>query len=199
MSAAVSRLPRRVSVGRRRPTLRLMETSDRDQLLRFARALPERDLVFLRRDITREDVIDEWVDDIAKGDVTTVLAISGSEVLGYATVHVSHLNWSRHVAELRVLVGEKLRGEGLGRRLTEEAFRVAVDRGVEKLTAQMPVDQLGAIVTFKNLSFTPEGILHDHVKDRDGKKRDLLVMSLDLIRFAAQLQTYGLADEALDS
>ena len=172
-----------------------MEARDRDRMLKFARALPPEDLVFLRRDITRDEVVDEWVNEVAGGSVTSVLAVSEDEVLGYATVDVSRLNWSRHVAELRVLVGANYRGRGLGRRLTEEAFRVAVDRGVEKLTAQMPVDQVGAIETFKNLSFTSEGILRGQVKTREGKTRDLLVMSLDLHRFATQLETYGLADD----
>ena len=46
-------------------------------------------------------------------------------------------------------------------------------------------------MTFRNLGFRPEALLLDHVKDRDGKKRDLLVMSLDVAGVAAQMHAYG--------
>ena len=190
-------LPSRVTVDGNRLTLRYMTSTDKDAVLTFARALAQADLVFLRRDITRDDVVDEWVAGIVDGSVTTVLALAGKIVVGYATVHRSDLAWSAHVAELRVLLAEHVRRKGLGRRLTEQAFRIAIGLGLEKLTAQMPIDQTGATVTFRNLGFRPEALLRDQVKDRDGKKRDLLVMSFDIESFAAQLHAYGV-DEIAD-
>ena len=190
-------LPSRLTVDGIRVALRYMTSSDRDAVLTFARSLAQADLVFLRRDITREDVVDEWVGGIVDGSVTTVLALTGKTVVGYATVHRSDLAWSAHVAELRVLLAEHVRRKGLGRRLTEEAFRIAIGLGLEKLTAQMPIDQTGATVTFRNLGFRPEALLRDQVKDRDGKKRDLLVMSFNIESFAAQLHAYGV-DEIAD-
>lgn len=191
------KLPSRLTVNGKRITLRHMTAGDKDAVLSFARALAQADLVFLRRDITREEVVDEWIADLEDGSVTTVLAVAGKTVVGYATVHRSDLAWSAHVAELRVLLAEQVRRKGLGRRLTEEAFRIAIGLGVEKLTAQMPIDQTGATVTFRNLGFRPEALLRDQVKDRDGKKRDLLVMSFDIESFAAQLHAYGV-DEIAD-
>ena len=42
-----------------------------------------------------------------------------------------------------------MRGKGLGRLLTQEAFAQALERGIEKMVAQMTVDQKGAIATFE--------------------------------------------------
>lgn len=186
-----SKLGSELTLDGRKLTFRAMTAADKAGILAFARALPQADLAFLRRDITREAVVDEWVRDVADGFVTTLLVFDGTTVMGYAVVHRSDLDWSAHVAELRVLVASEMRGKGLGRRLTEEAFRIALGLGVEKMTAQMPVDQTGATVTFRNLGFKPEALLRDHVKDRDGTKRDLLVMSLDIAAYVSQLQALG--------
>ena len=80
---------------------------------------------------------------------------------------------------------------GLGRRLTEEAFALALSQGLEKMMAQMTLDQKGAISTFESLGFRPEALLRDHVKDRDGARHDLLVLSHDIRRFHSQRAAYG--------
>ncbi len=178
-------------------TLRLMSPADGPALLAFARALPPHDLLFLRRDITQTAAIDTWVRGIEQGAISTVLAEGDGAVQGYATVDRGELSWSPHVAELRVLVAEAMRGKGLGRLLTWEAFAVALGLGLEKMVAQMTLDQKGAIAVFEGMGFRPEALLRDHVKDRAGNKHDLLVLSRDVVKFQAQMTAYGL-DEALE-
>lgn len=178
-------------------TIRLMTAADRDLVLAFAQALPPHDLLFLRRDITKSDVVDLWLDDIQRERITTVLAECDGSLVGYATVDRGDVSWSPHVAELRVMVAAEMRRRGLGKVLTMEAFRIAVDRGVEKMIAQMTTDQEGAIAVFETLGFRTEALLRDHVKDREGHKLDLLMMAHDVDRFLAQMEAYGLA-EALE-
>lgn len=179
-------------------TLRLMTRDDRDAVLAFARALPEHDLLFLRRDITQPEAVDDWIAEIERGEILTILALAEGKVVGYATIHRNTLRWAAHVAELRVTVAEAWRGKGLGRLLTQEAFANALGLGIEKMLAQMTLDQKGAIATFEGLGFRPEALLRDQVKDRDGKKHDLLVLSHDVARFEATRSAYGVA-EALGS
>lgn len=179
-------------------TLRLMTRDDRDAVLAFARALPEHDLLFLRRDITQPEAVDDWIAEIERGEILTILALAEGKVVGYATIHRNMLRWAAHVAELRVTVAEAWRGKGLGRLLTQEAFANALGLGIEKMLAQMTLDQKGAIATFEGLGFRPEALLRDQVKDRDGKKHDLLVLSHDVARFEATRSAYGVA-EALGS
>lgn len=178
--------PKTHRAGSSEVTIRLMTADDRLPVLTFARSLPQHDLMFLRRDITQEDSLDAWVQEIEIGEAITVLAIDGDDVLGYATVHRSLIPWSTHVAELRVLVAERARGMGLGRVLTQEAFNLALTGGLEKMIAQMTLDQKGAISTFESLGFRPEALLRDHVKDRDGNRHDLLILSHEVQRFQAE-------------
>jgi L-amino acid N-acyltransferase YncA len=158
-------------------TLRYATAADHPLLLAFGRALPGEDLMFLRRDITQPEEIDAWVEDIRRGLNGTVLAVRDGEVLGYASVSRQSLAWVRHVAELRVVVAPAARGEGLGRALTEAAFRIGTDMNVLKLIAQMTLDQAAAMAVFKRLGFASEALLPDQVIDADGATHDLVVMS----------------------
>ena len=176
-------LPQTVVVGDRTLELRLMTAEDAPRMLAFARALPTSDLLFLRRDITRPEEVAEWVRDIEAGNSSTIVALDGDAIVGYSAVARSEPRWMRHVAELRVLVGEQYRRGGLGRLLVTSAFRVAVDMGVEKMMAQMTVDQEGAIGVFYRLGFEEEARLRNHVKDRDGRAYDLIVLSQDVSEY----------------
>ena len=179
--------------GNKDVTLRLMTPADRAGILAFARALPEHDFLFLRRDITQEDAVDDWIRELQSGEIVTILAELNGQVVGYATIHRSLLRWTAHVAELRVMVSESMRGAGLGRILTQEAFANALSEGIEKMVAQMTLDQKGAIATFEGLGFRPEALLRDQVKDRQGNKHDLLVLSHEVAKFEAQRNAYGVS------
>src|SRR4030095_1453317 len=57
--------------------VRFMGPPDRDAILRFARNLPEEDLLFLRTDITNPETVDEWIANIERGLSATLVAYSG--------------------------------------------------------------------------------------------------------------------------
>jgi L-amino acid N-acyltransferase YncA len=186
--------PRTARSGSWSWTLRGMERSDRDGLLALARSIPEHDQLFLRRDITRPEVVDRWIAELEAGELATVLAESVGTIDGYATVQPDRDTWSPHVAELRVHVAPGQRGRGLGRILTQEAFALALSAGIQKITARMTPDQRSALRTFEGLGFRVEGLLRDYVKDRTGSLHDLLVLSHDVARFHAMLDAYGVVD-----
>ena len=171
------------TLGGQAVALRLMQRSDRDAFLDFSTKLDHHDLMFLQRDITNPADVSRWIDSIEAGLTTTILAFVGERVVGYAAVQRSPLPWTAHVAELRVLIADELRGKGLGRILTGDAFAMALSEGIEKMMAQMTLDQRGAIAVFEGIGFRPEALLRDHVKDRDGKTHDLLVLSHEVSRY----------------
>jgi RimJ/RimL family protein N-acetyltransferase len=192
---AAHALPRDVDCAGERVALRLMTAEDGPAVLAFARALPEHDLLFLRRDITHPKVVEAWVRELQGGAMVSILAWRDGQVAGCATVVRDPLSWSPHVAELRIVLLEEMRGRGLGALLTQEAFARALADGCEKLFAQMTVDQKGAIAVFEGLGFSPEAMLRDHVRDRSGRTYDLVVLSHDVARVGARHAAYGL-DEA---
>ncbi len=183
--------PMTVRIGSGDITFQIVQPADVARVLVFAKSLPEHDLLFLARDITQEENVREWVD---SPNITTILAIEKGAVVGYAAVHRNQMAWSAHVAELRVMVGPTMRGRGLGRVLTQEAFAFALSQGIEKMMAQMTLDQKGAIAVFEGLGFRPEALLRDHVKDRTGQKHDMLMLSHEVAKFEAAQAAFGVSE-----
>lgn len=174
--------------------LRPMQADDKAALLRFAEALPPRDLLFVKRDITKRPVIDAWIAQNDDGSITTILAEQDGELVGCAALVQDPLSWSPHVGEVRVLVAEDARAHGLGRRLIEEMVRTALDKDLAKLTARMTPDQKPAIIVFEELGFAGEALLKDHVRDGDGAFHDIVILACDVERVAAQLEAFGVGD-----
>jgi RimJ/RimL family protein N-acetyltransferase len=189
------RLPRPLDLDGEAIELRAMSGADEAAVLAFANAAPAHDLLFLARDITHPKVVKAWAREIEAGTINTLLAWRGEAIVGCAAIIRDPLSWSGHVAEIRVVLLDSMRGKGLGRLLTEEAFATALGQGAEKITARMTLDQKGAIAVFEGLGFTLEAMLRAQVRDRDGRKHDLLILSHDVARMSAQHEAYGL-DEA---
>lgn len=167
--------------------LRYLEASDGPALVDFARRLSPHDLLFLRRDITQQEQVDQWLRETEAGLTTTIVAFDKDKIVGYAAVASDGLAWTRHVLELDVMVAESMRGKHLGRLLTEQAFAVAQERGANKMVARMTVDQHAASNVFRRMGFEPEARLKRQVMDRDGQLHDLQIMALDVGAFRAKL------------
>jgi RimJ/RimL family protein N-acetyltransferase len=161
-----------------------MTPDDRNEIKAFAKALPEEDLMFLRTDITQDPAVDAWMNYLKSGRTISLVAEVDGRIAGYSSIHLNEAGWTRHVGEMRVLVGRNARGLGLGKRLTMETFAMAKDLGLRKVTAQMSTDQRSARGVFEHLGFRPEALLADHVMTRDGQTRDLLIMSYDVAGFS---------------
>jgi RimJ/RimL family protein N-acetyltransferase len=186
--------PRDVRIDGGSIDVRYMSPSDRDGILAFARALPPHDLLFLPRDITNPKVIDAWIREVGSGNLVSLVAIENDAIVGNATIVRDPYSWSPHVGELRVVVASSMRGRGLGRALTQECFALGLTLGLEKMVAQMTVDQKGALAVFETLGFRGEALLRDHVRDQHGTKHDIVMLSHDVRTFVAQLDAYGLPE-----
>ncbi len=161
----------------RKVTLRLMDKSDRDRMVSFARGLPHDDLLFLRKDITSPDVVDEWIRDIEHGRTVSILAVKDDELLAYGSLLLRETFWGRHMGEIRVLVRPDYRGVGLGFQLASDVFAIAKDAGIETLIARMTTEQKRTRARLERLGFEEEAVLRGFALDREGNRRDLIIMS----------------------
>ena len=184
--------PRTLDCGGTEIKLALMAPQDDAKVIAFANTLPEDDLLFMRRDIRQPKVVAAWTDLIAQGRLASLLAWSGGEVVGCAALIIDPLSWSPHVGEIRMVVSLDVRGQGVGRALSQETFALALGAGLEKLCVQMTVDQRAAIALFESLGFKAEALLRDHVKGVDGKKYDIVLLGHNIAQFEAQMEAYGL-------
>ena len=180
--------------GQRTVQVRPMVYEDAEALHGFFCRIPEEDLLFLRRDVTDRDVMESWALDVAAGQTFTLLAERDGQVVGEASIHRSRVPWTAHVGEIRVVVDAEHRRLGLGSALVQAIFLEALGRGVEKIIAEMTPDQKGAITVFQKLGFRVEGLLRDHVRDRRGAKRDLILMAHETSSAADLLDKYGVGE-----
>ena len=186
--------PRRVATEAGEIEFRLMAQADEAAVLAFARKLPMHDLLFLPRNISEPKVLAAWIKEIERGAIISLLAIHEGRVVGCGTLVRDPLSWSPHVGEIRNVVAPDVRGQGVGRALSQETFALALSMGLEKLLVQMTVDQSGAIAIFEGLGFKAEALLRDHVCDLAGKKHDIVVLAHNVAQVQAQLEAYGLPE-----
>lgn len=161
-------------------TIRLMERRDLENSLKFAREVPEEDLMFLTVDITDPEAMEQYVRAIEAGKALSVLAEADGRFIGYGSLAVSQPAWTHHLGEIRLLINREYRGKGLGRILANEVFLLAQEKGLQKLIARMAVEQKGAQQVFERLGFRAEALLTDFVMDREGRTHDLIVMTHDV-------------------
>lgn len=188
--------PRDVTLGGETFTLRLMAAGDDEAVLAFAKSLPVHDLLFLPRDITHPRVVKAWIAEMDRGGMISLVAVRKGRIVGTAALVRDAFFWSKHVAELRIVVAPEARKTGLGRQLLQELFAIALAENIEKITAQMTTDQVGAIAMFESIGFKAEGLLRDAVKDANGKPHDIVIMGNIIAQTFARLEALGILGAA---
>ena len=186
--------PRHVTTEAGDIEFRLMTRADEAAVLAFAQKLPTHDLLFLPRNISQPKVLSAWVNEIERGDITSLLAIKDGKVVGCGTLVRDPHSWSPHVGEIRMVVSLDVRGQGVGRALSQETFAIALGAGLEKFSVQMTVDQRAAIALFESLGFKAEALLRYHVRDVEGKTHDIVVLGHNVAQVRAQMEAYGVSD-----
>lgn len=169
------------TLGNEKVTFRLMDPSDalslQEAINKFVSNLPASDLVFLRMDITQPQVVEEWIDNVKRGRTVTLLAELDGEIVGYGNLHLSSLQWTQHIGEVRVLVASKHRKFGIGKELAADMIQIAYEKGLSRVVAHIASTQPRVRAMFESLGFEPEALLTDWLKDHNGTIHDLIIMS----------------------
>jgi L-amino acid N-acyltransferase YncA len=170
--------------------IRQLEDGDRQALRRFLARIPEADRTFFKEDVYEPSVGENW---LAPGPARTV-AVDAGEVVGWVNVVPLH-GWSDHVGEVRLIVDPAHRGRGIGRALAQRAVVEALTLGLRKVVVEVIAEQEETIAMFRALGFDPEALLADHVRDRSGQLRDLMVLAHSVDDQWASMVTAGVVDD----
>jgi L-amino acid N-acyltransferase YncA len=172
--------------------IRQLALGDREALQRFLGQVPEADRTFFKEDVDDPDVIAAWM----QPGPARIVAVSGDEIVGWLSVVPLH-GWSNHVGEVRLIVAPEHRGHGIGRALAQRAIVEAMQLGLGKLVVEVIAVQAETIDMFRSLGFDPEALLVDHVRDRTGELRDLMVLAQAVDdQWAAMIAAGVIADDA---
>lgn len=180
-------------------TLSVRPTAQGDEaaLLAFYRELPQEDRLFLKDDVTTESWAERFIRRIERGEATSLIAELGGTVLAEATLYRATHGWSTHVGEVRVAVARAYRRKGLATALAGLLVKLATDQGADKIIVEVVENQVAALRTFEKLGFHKEAVLRDHVKDRSGIRRDLLILANDVSHIWAAMEAL-VADTPLE-
>jgi ribosomal protein S18 acetylase RimI-like enzyme len=171
--------------------LHRLTPDDADVATRFLEILPEGDLTFLKEEVDAETV-SRWSAD----ERTTRWIVVGEDGEAQAMLSITiGALWSSHVGELRLVVGEGYRRRGLGRRLARYGLAEAVRLGLHKVVVEVVSDKEGDIAMFTSIGFEAEALLRDHIRDREGNLRDLVLLSHEVPSRAAAMEVIGLGLE----
>lgn len=160
----------------------------------FFSAIPEGDRTFFKEDVLDAATVAGWAHDTRSRRLVAVEEQS-RRVVGYVAV-IPGVGWSGHVGEIRLVIDPGVRRQGLGRRLARRALVEAIDLELGKVVVEVVADQVPAVELFLALGFEAEAVLCEHVCDRAGELRDLLVLAHRVDDIRAAMATTGI-DEAL--
>lgn len=160
--------------------IREMREDDVDRSFAFFTALPEEDRAYLRVDVTKREVLQQRIQEMVAGRTLRLVAVAGDKIVADGALDLPTHGWTKHVAELRLIVAGPFQRKGLGMLMARELYALAASNKVEEVIVEIMSPQVEALTIFKNLGFHQEAILRDYVKDVGGKKHDLVLMRCDL-------------------
>ncbi len=128
------------------------------------------------RPTTRDDVARQYDALMAEGAVLFGIRDSNETLLGHVGLY--GLNWVARHAELRILIGEDVRGRGIG----TEATRMVVAYGFERLNLNkvwlgVNADNIGGLRCYEKAGMTREGVLRAEIW-RNGRYYDAIRLSI---------------------
>lgn len=170
--------------------LRLLTEDDLDSLLEFYRSIPESDRLFLRTDVTERRNVELRFGRLDYDTVYPILAIINDRIIGIGTLFRAEFGWKRNLGEVRVLIAPDFQRKGLATIFIRELFFHALRMKIYKLQAEMIEGQESAIAAFERLGFRREATLKKHVTDIRGRRRDLVIMTLDIEDFWYLLEDF---------
>jgi RimJ/RimL family protein N-acetyltransferase len=158
--------------------LRPLVTGDRDRLVELFRTLDPEDLRGLKHDVQDQALVASWAEKLDYERVFPLVAQLDEELVADATLHRRPGTHQSHIGEVRIVIGSKMRGKGLGVIMLEEMITLAEKLGLEQLEAQVMIGSTIAQRAFEKVGFRQEAIFRDYFKTPQGRYYDAGVFFL---------------------
>jgi len=161
-------------------TLKVMDESDIDDVIEFFQGIHDDDRLYLRMDTSNPENVKRRFGKVNYDVMFPIMAVADERIVGISTLYRASFGWRRNLGELRVVIDRKFQRRGLATVLTKELFFQALKNKLYKIQAELMENQHSAIAAFERLGFRREATLKRHVTDNDGKRQDLIIMTLDV-------------------
>ncbi|MFZ5516692.1 MAG: GNAT family N-acetyltransferase [Candidatus Zhuqueibacterota bacterium] len=170
--------------------LQLLVRDDVSRLAQFYKSIPESDRLFLRFDITDERNVQRRFSNLDYNHTYPIIAVNDNTIVGIATLDRAEFGWKRNLGEIRVVISPDFQRKGLATIFVREIFFHALKVKIYKIQAEMMETQESAIAAFEKLGFRKEATFRKQVTDIRNRRRDLIVMTLDIEDFWYLVEDY---------
>lgn len=156
------------------------EKEDVEQMARFFSKLPYEDRLFLRRDVSRREVLEERAREFNEGRVFRIAALKDGELVAEASLYKTEYGWQRHIGEMRLVVARDYQRNGLGSQMANQIFLAGIRLNYKVVMVYLLEEDLAALHCVEKLGFKKEITLEGFARDFNDKKHNLLVMSFNI-------------------
>lgn len=163
---------------------------DLEALVQFYGQLPPEVKQMLRYDVDDRAMVAARLKQIDGQNHWRLIAEHQGRIVAEAAVDRDPYGWTRHVAEVRMVVDPSIEYKGVRQLFVEHIIAVARQAGIERLTAEVLADHEKAIDILKGLGFCVELTRTNYAKGLDGRLHDVVVLSNDLEAVWRQLEEY---------
>ena len=115
-------------------------------------------------------------ENIKKG-IAQFVALSGSELIGWADIVPAWAHGVYHRGSVGMGVLPQFRGEGIGRRLLEACIAKSWENGLTRIELEVRADNTSALHLYEVLGFRHEGIKRRGIRI-EGQYHDTVAMGL---------------------
>lgn len=168
---------------------------DLDGIVAFFSRLPPRSMDFLRLNLTDRERCRQRLAQLDDESHFRLVAELDGRIVGDASLDREPYAWTAHIASMRAVVAPEVQKLGIGSILFSELVMVAEDAHIERLVCEVTAEQKPVIKMLEKIGFHHEATLRGFIKDPQGAKHDMLIMTNELI---AIWESLALELEAMD-
>jgi L-amino acid N-acyltransferase YncA len=160
--------------------IRPMEPADLERSFSFFQELPAEDRAYLRRDVTKREVVERRIRTMETGTIKRLVAVVDDKIVADGALDLATHGWGERVGEIRLIIARPYQRKGLGILMARELYSLAAAEKVEEIVVSMMRPQKAARSIFRKLGFHEEVMLPEYARDIGGKRQDVVVMRCDL-------------------
>jgi GNAT superfamily N-acetyltransferase len=160
--------------------VRPLDRYDEACLLKFLRAVPEAERLFIKQPLSDRATLRDWCRHPDFEHNLPLLMLDGRKIIGEATLHRRLGGWKRHIGLITLLTHPEYRGRDVSKILVSELIEIARQCGLRRLEAEVNGERKIALHVLAQLGFNKLMHLYDYVLDMDAVTHDYVLLGLDL-------------------
>ncbi len=157
-------------------TLRPLLKDDEQAFLAYFQSLEPSERARLKEDVTDPEVIKNWTENLDYDVMLPLIALHGARIIGAVSLQFHLSAWIQHKGEVNLSTDPAYRAKGLATLLLQTVEEIAVELGLEELTAEIPPELDKAFYLFEKMGFEKVAVLEGFVMDKAGHESDIVLM-----------------------